>query len=216
MIKARKPSLTRRAGFKGKVEDIAVRAGFMSNAGAGIDPALMKRHEAKARLKLGEGLSAVAMVDIEVNDRSGVQSSRFDRMHGGDCNSVEQAEAHGSVGFGMVSRRARSHEDRFRLAIQHRIHRSNARARSGQRGVKAAGAHLRVSVQGGMARCRRAGEDMINVSRLVHAFQVALVSRLGPVANLHTGGPRTRKNGPVAFYALRVTGGRQMAFASGR
>ena len=52
------------------------------------------------------GLRAVAVVDVEIDDRHPVEAVRLARPQRPDGGVVEQAKAHRPVGFGVMARRA--------------------------------------------------------------------------------------------------------------
>ena len=81
-----------------------------------------------ARFVFEDRLRAVAVVDVEIDDRDPRQAVAFERMRGGDGDVVEQAEAHRDVAGGMVPGRAHRAEGDVDLALEHGIGRGDARA----------------------------------------------------------------------------------------
>src|SRR6185437_13196014 len=55
-------------------------------------------------------LGAVAVVDVEIDDRSTLGAVGFLSVAGGDCRIVEKTESHRPGGFGVVSRWTRGDE----------------------------------------------------------------------------------------------------------
>ena len=99
-------------------------------------------------------LRPVAVVNVVVDDRHPREAARarVRRRHG---NVVEQAEAHRTVPFGVMARRAHHHErPRARAPVQHVIDCGNRRARRQPRHVVRVGRRERVRVQCDGAPCR--------------------------------------------------------------
>ena len=113
---------------KRRVDDIAVDARFMGVPSAGIERRLVGGGKHQPRLALGDGLGAVAVMDVEIDDGDARQPVRLQRVQRGDGDIVENAKAHRRGGFGVVARRAHGAERHVVLARQHRIHRGDARA----------------------------------------------------------------------------------------
>ena len=121
------------AGRQRPVEDVALDAALAGVAGAGIERRLVGRDVERVGVVPERGLGAVAVVDVEVEDREPRQLVHVPRLHGADRDIVEQAEAHGLHRLGMVAGRAHGAERGRRLAAQHRIDRGTGRTRRPQR-----------------------------------------------------------------------------------
>ncbi len=82
-------------------------------------------------------LGAVAVVDVPVDDRDALGAMGALGVAGGDDGVVEQAEAHGLVGLGVMARRPDGAEGIGRLAGEHRVDREAGRAGRVRGGLEA-------------------------------------------------------------------------------
>ena len=81
----------------------------------------MRGTEEQARIGGRDGLRAVAVVDVEIDDRDPAQAIGLAGMHGADHDIVEQAEPHRGLGFGMMARRPHGTKGVPRLPLHYRI-----------------------------------------------------------------------------------------------
>ena len=87
----------------------------------------------QALVRFGDGLGAVAMMDIEIHDRHAVKLVHRLRMARGHRHGIEQAEAHGAAWLGVMTGRPHGAEGVAGLARRHRIHRRGHGAGRSQR-----------------------------------------------------------------------------------
>ena len=66
-------------------------------------------------------LRAIAVMDVEIDNRNALGIIMYARIKCGDSGIVEQAEAHGPARFGMMSGRPYRAEGIVRLAVEHCI-----------------------------------------------------------------------------------------------
>ena len=86
-----------------------------------------------ALLAVEDGLRAVAVVDVEVHDHHPLEAAR-EGVGGRHRHVVEEAEAHGPVGQGVMARRPHRAEGAVELAVEHAVHRIHHRPRGQDRG----------------------------------------------------------------------------------
>src|SRR6185437_8946272 len=96
----------------------AVFAGF---ARAGIERHLVAGYVQHARVVAENGLRAVAVVDVEIDDGDTVETVRTERVRGGGRDTVEQAEAHRFVAGRVVSGRTHRAERAAGFAGEHGV-----------------------------------------------------------------------------------------------
>ena len=99
-------------------------------------------------------LRAVAVMDVEIHHRDPPQPMLPAGMLGGDRDVVEQAEAHGGIGLGMVPGRPHRAERIVRRPAEHRIDRRDHGAGRAQRRLAGAARHAGVGVEGNDAGFR--------------------------------------------------------------
>ena len=100
---------------------------------AGIERHLVGRGIEDGRVGPDDGLGAVAVVDVPVDDGDAAGAVGALGVAGGDDGVVEEAEAHGPVGLGVVTRRAHGAERVRDEAGHHRVDREHCGA-GGPRG----------------------------------------------------------------------------------
>ena len=61
------------------------------------------------------------MVDVEVDDSDALQATDANGVSGGNCDVVEEAEAHGVVGHRVMARRTDQAEGAFDPAVEEGI-----------------------------------------------------------------------------------------------
>ena len=96
---------------------------------------LERRNHQHARIVGEDRLGAVAVMDVEIDDRHAFEAVR-QRVRGADGDVVEQAESHRAVALGVVSGRTHRAERVAAFARQHEIGRQHDRARRVPRGVE--------------------------------------------------------------------------------
>ena len=114
------------------------------------------------------GLGAVAVVDVEVDDGDAAGAMGALGVAGGDDGIAEEAEAHGLLGLGVVSRRAHGAEGiRGDSPAHHRVDRQHRRT-GGARGRNVAlRRQRRVAVEMGEALRRDVVADQGDVAQLM-------------------------------------------------
>ena len=96
----------------------APRADLVGRAGARIERELVGRDVEDARVVVEHPLRAVAVVDVDVDDRDAREPAR-ERVRRGDRDVVEEAEAHRAVALGVVARRPDQRERRLAARRAH-------------------------------------------------------------------------------------------------
>ena len=129
-----------------RVDDVAA-PGFAGRAGAGIEGILVRGSEEDIRVGGEDGLGAVAVVDVEIDDGDTPQPVLVSRVRGADGDVVEQAKAHGAARFGVVAGRAHRAERVLGLARRHRADGGDNRAGRAQRRLARARRNHRVGIE---------------------------------------------------------------------
>ena len=86
-------------------------------------------------------LRAVAVVDVEIDDRDALCAVDGLRVAGGDGGIVEEAETHRRRRFGVMARRPRGDEGVFDLAGHHLVDREHRSPGGADRRLPGAGRH---------------------------------------------------------------------------
>ena len=136
---------------------------------------LKRAHHQRARVAAENVFGAVAVMHVEIDDGDALEAMLLERVHGGDGDVVEQAEAHGAAAHRMVPRRAHAAKGAVRLPVQHQVGGKHRRAGRVQRGVPGMRIHRGIRVQMNGAALRRAGADMADVFHRMHPRQAAHV-----------------------------------------
>src|SRR6185312_6886121 len=108
-------------------------------------------------------LRAVAVVDVEIDERGTLGAVLLLRVARDDRGAVEEAEAHRLCRLGVVAGRAHGDEGVLRLAGHHLVDREHAAADAAQRRLVAAGRHGRVGVEPHHAFVGRGVLDRLDV-----------------------------------------------------
>ena len=87
----------------------------------------------QALVALERRLRAVAVMDVEIDDRHPLKAMHLARAQRADRGVVEQAKPHRPLGLGMMPRRADRAERVVRLFCDDRIYRGHDRAGGMQR-----------------------------------------------------------------------------------
>ena len=103
-----------------RIEDIA-HPGLADRAGAREQRHLMRRGIEHARIGVEDLLRAVAVVDVEIDDRDPLQPVVTLRVSRADADVVEQAEPHRPFGFGVVARRTARDEGVLHFPVEHLV-----------------------------------------------------------------------------------------------
>src|ERR1700722_12187358 len=140
------------AGGHGDVDDAAVGgafAGFGGVAGAGVTGGgvLMNADEEDRAVGVENGLGAVAVVDVEIDDGDFIEAVFLLEVTGGDGDVGEEAESHGRIGLGVVAGRADSVEGAADGAVYDGVAAGEERAGGEQGGVEAGGGDDGVGVE---------------------------------------------------------------------
>src|SRR6516225_5657878 len=102
------------------VNDVADTS-FACRPGAGVERGLVCRCIEEPVIGLESRLSAVAVMNIEIDDGDPVELVRRASVQRADGDVVEQTESHRTLGFGMMPRRAYGAEGVVRLPRDYRI-----------------------------------------------------------------------------------------------
>ena len=127
---------------------------------------------------LDQGLAAIAVMDIEIDDRDTTGTVGLSGIAGADRNIIEKAETHRLAGFSMVARRADGAERVGDAAAEHRIDSTDDRAGSPQRRFAGTRRHNRVAVNRRVAALWYRGQHLDD-----------MVARMDPL-NIGNGGKR--------------------------
>src|SRR5215469_12625422 len=101
---------------------------------AGIEGRLVRRRVKECVIGLERRLSAIAVMDVEIDDGDPLEPMRLASPERADRDVIEKAKAHRAVGFGMVPRRTYRTESIVRLVRDHRIYCSDHCAGGAQGG----------------------------------------------------------------------------------
>ena len=93
------------------------------------------------------GLGAVAVMNIEIDQRDSLQSVMFQRMHRCNRHIIENAKTHGAIARGVVPRRSHAAKCRARLAPNYQVRGQYRGAGRAHRGIEAARTHRRIRIQ---------------------------------------------------------------------
>ena len=108
------------------------------------------------------------MVHVEIEDGDAVQPVDVQGVRGGARDVVVEAEPHGAVALGVMSRRPHTAEGIVGLAAEHQVDRPNRGAGRPFRRFEGEGIHGRVRIDEGVAfaRCQRG--DLIQIGGAVY------------------------------------------------
>ena len=136
------------AGLQRRIADVAVGAGLGGRARARKQRHFVRRGVEQVPVVPEDALRAVAVVDVEIDDRDALGAVAGAGVEAGDGDVGEQAEAHGAVLLGVVAGRANLAEGVGDAAVlgHHRIDGAQARPDAEQRRVQGSGGHRRVRV----------------------------------------------------------------------
>ena len=132
----------------------------------------MGRQVLDARLALEGALGTVAVVHVEIEDRHALQAVHVQCLAGADRDAVEQAEAHRTLGFGVMAGRAQRAERIVCLTANERIDGGDRRACGAQPGLGRARRHHGVRIEPHVSRRRLGAQHGVNVAAGVHPFQL--------------------------------------------
>ncbi|MBA7574190.1 hypothetical protein ES708_15992 [subsurface metagenome] len=99
------------------------------------------------RIIVKGSLRAVAVVDIEVDDKDAFQFIFFKGVFGGDSDVVKEAKAHSLTGGGVVARGPDQGEGVSHLPTHHRLHRPDNAAGGIERRLVGVRRHHRIGVK---------------------------------------------------------------------
>ena len=111
---------------------------------------------------------AIALVNIEIEDRDLLQTMCVERMGGSNRNVVVQAKTHRTVALGMVPRRPHGAECRLHLATGYKVNALDDGAGSTARSVKTTAADHRIGIETCIAALRYRCGDGIKMSARMH------------------------------------------------
>ncbi len=185
-------------------------ATFRATACAGVKWHLVGRGKEAPRLIPQQVLGAVAVMDIEINDRDALQTVVIQRMYGRDGDGSEQAKAHRRFGFGMVTGWAARDKGGLGISRQHCIHGGTGRANRARGGFKRTGRKRRIAVKLHPAVCGHRCAYPRHIARRMTAQQhVVGRKRCGTTIKRHGG--QSRLNGRQSRHLFRVAGRGDMA-----
>ena len=134
-------------------------AAGLSSARVGIERVLERRDHQHPRIGGEDVLGAVAVMDVEIDDRHALDAMGGQRVRGADRDVVEQAEAHRAVALGVVARRAHGAEGGAAFAAHDEVGREHDRARGMARRGQRVRVHRRVRIEEMEAGRRALGLD---------------------------------------------------------
>lgn len=196
------PDGGRSVGGDGDVEDVAHPA-FGRGARAGVERPLMDGAEEDVGLGFEGGLSAVAVVDVEIDDADapGPRGLGGANAYG---HAGEEAEAHGLFGFGVVAGRTHCAEGAVGLAGEDGADGLDGGPGGQPRGAQAAGGHGRVGVELAAALRRFTRDDSVDVALRMDAEEVGVGHLLGGAA-VYSEAVQGLEHGGQARGTLRVS-----------
>ena len=133
------------------IDDIVGNAGLAARSGSGIKRHLMGGGIEEIGVGFKGGLCAVAVMDVEVDHGDALDAMFLASMLRGNRGTVEQAKAHGVVGFGMMSRRSYGAEDMPGLPRNQPIHRINGGTGSTQSRLSRLRRNTGIGIQGNLS-----------------------------------------------------------------
>lgn len=165
-----------------------------------------------------EGLRAIAMMHVEINDGNPRQAVHMACLGRRDSRIVEQAKAHRLIGFGVMSRRSNGTKCITRATSHHIVDRFARRPGRIQGSVHASGRNDGIRVQIGDALFRCASADMFDMRGGVNAQKLFLrrlvclgTDQVGEFFMIQdrTDGPQAQRMfGMLITGVVRKTGGR--------
>ena len=108
-------------GGSGTLTTLLAMPRSRAEAGAGIERILMRRGVEQIGIGLDDGLRALAVMDVEIDDGHALDAVFRLGMPCPHRDVVEKAEAAGNAGRGMMAGRADRRERRPDLAFHHRL-----------------------------------------------------------------------------------------------
>ena len=164
---------TSAAGGKRHVDHVSRYPALARRTGAGIERRLVGRGIEQSRIGLDDGLRALAVMDVKIDDRHAFQAIDRLGMERADRDTVEKAETAGNGRQGVVSRRAHGGEDGLRCFAHHRIDACDHGADGVACRVSTAGAHDCIGIDLDQFAGRRPdGQDRLNILQRVHAREL--------------------------------------------
>src|SRR6476659_7079131 len=189
-----------------RVEDVA-HPGFADRAGAREQRHLMRTGVENARIGVEDLLRAVAVVDVEIDDRDPLQPVITLRVSRADTDVVEQAEPHGPFGFGVVARRAARDEGVLHLIVEHLVNGLHRRTDAAQHDLPRRGLHHGVAaVEIDITGVRAGGFEPVDVAVGVHVARRIEIGDVGLLAHqrVELGPAEHRFHNAVAVGPLRM------------
>ena len=114
-------SLAAVAGGEREVEDVVGHARFVGGAGAGVAGGLVAGDVEEIGVGLENMLGAVAVVDVEIDDRDACEAPALAGVPRGNGRRAEETEAHGLTGLGVVAGGTGGAEGGIGAAFHHGI-----------------------------------------------------------------------------------------------
>ena len=144
-VQCRQPALDDRgaervAALAGGERDVDHVGRRVVDAAVRVERMLERRHHQHAGIALEDVLGAVAVVDVEVDDRDAFEAVRLEGVRGADGDVVEEAEAHRAAALGVVPGRPHGAERGRALLLQHEVDAEH----DGAGGVACRGQRVRV------------------------------------------------------------------------
>ena len=157
------------AGGKGNVHH-ALRAAC--GAAVWIERMLERRHHQHALVVAEDVFGAVAVMDVEIDDRNPREPMVLERMGGRDRDVIEDAKPHGTRTLRVVPGRPDTAERILRPASGHHVGRKHRGAGRAQRGIQGVWIHCRVGIEVDRSVARRRAFDGVHIARIVYALEV--------------------------------------------
>ena len=151
--------------------DIAA-ADLTDVAGARIKRKLMAGGKKETAVIFESMLCAIAVMDIEIDDRDRRQTMNGARMVGRDGHIIEQAKAHGAVIFGVVSGWPDGAKSVGDLAGEHRVDRRAGGAGGAKSGDTTARRHEGVGVEHHLPTGRHRRQNAVDIGAVMGARQL--------------------------------------------
>ena len=129
----------------GHCDNVVVHAGLGCGARTGIQRRLVAGGVKQLRAIEKCCLGAVAVMDVEVDDRDPLQLVYFMSVSRSDCSLIENAKSHCPRWLGVMTTRTRGAKRVARLRVDHRIDAGTSRADAAHHGFPGAWRHHRVA-----------------------------------------------------------------------
>jgi hypothetical protein len=191
---------------QGSIEDIA-HSGFRRRPGAGIERHLMGRAIEQVAIGPEDVLRAIAVMDVEIDDRDALGIVALAGIESGNGGIVEEAKAHGPARFGMMAGRAHRAKDIMRFPTEDGVDARDRGTRGALGRLERARRHEGIHVDLGESVRRRGLADLgqIAVGMDAHDIFIARQRRLLALQRFEMGMREDLVDSLDAVHPLRVT-----------